>query len=386
MSSIPTSVPFVDLKFQHTPLNAAIQAAITDTIARGDFVLGHALREFERNFAAACGARQAVGVASGTAAIAIGLQAAGLEPGDEVLVPANTFIATLIGVQQAGGKPVLVDCDPDTALIDLEAAAAAVTLRTRVILPVHLYGQMVSPAALRKFAQKHQLWIFEDSAQAHLAKRDGEIAGSVGVAAGFSFYPSKNLGAFGNGGILVTQSDVIAEKARSLRNYGAPQKYLHRDLGTNSRLDTMQAAVLNVKLPHLSGWNQQRHDCASLYDRKLNQIPDGMLRPLHNASGTGHVYHLYVVRTPNETLRDRFREDLSARGIQTGIHYPIPCHLQPAYEGLGYRQGDFPVSEKLSKTILSLPLFPGLTSSQVELVCQALKSSAAEQVTFAIAP
>jgi dTDP-4-amino-4,6-dideoxygalactose transaminase len=372
MNSHLIKVPFVDLTWQNQPLQAKITEAIQTVIDRGDFVLGQALAEFETAFAQACGVEYAVGVASGTAALALALQAYGIGAGDEVLVPANTFVATLMGVIQAGAKPILVDCHLDTALIDLAAAAQRITPNTRAILPVHLYGQMVSPQQLQDFARSYNLIIFEDAAQAHLASREGYRAGSVGVAAGFSFYPSKNLGAFGNGGMLVSNDPEISQKARSLRNYGAPSKYFHTDIGTNSRLDSIQAAILNIKLPHLESWNRSRQRAARQYDRLLAPLADQGILPVRDETETGHVYHLYVIRIlahcPVE--RQQLQEQLTAVGIQTGIHYPIPCHLQPAYRYLGYQQGDFPNAEILCEEIVSLPMYPGISEEQIEMVVE----------------
>lgn len=372
MNSHLIKVPFVDLTWQNQPLQAKITEAIQTVIDRGDFVLGQALAEFETAFAQACGVEYAVGVASGTAALALALQAYGIGAGDEVLVPANTFVATLMGVIQAGAKPILVDCHLDTALIDLAAAAQKITPNTRAILPVHLYGQMVSPQQLQDFARSYNLIIFEDAAQAHLASREGYRAGSVGVAAGFSFYPSKNLGAFGNGGMLVSNDPEISQKARSLRNYGAPSKYFHTDIGTNSRLDSIQAAILNIKLPHLEGWNRSRHQAARQYDRLLAPLADKGILPVRDETETGHVYHLYVIRILPHCPVDRqqLQEQLTAVGIQTGIHYPIPCHLQPAYRYLGYQQGDFPNAEILCEEIVSLPMYPGISEEQIAIVVE----------------
>ena len=361
-------VPFVDLKFTNVPLQGEIAAAIADILDRGDFIMGQAVTAFETAFAKACGVPYALGMACGTDAIALGLRACGVGPGDEVILPANTFVATLIGIERSGAKPILVDCDPETALIDLKAAAAAVTARTKAIVPVHLYGQMVSPSALRDFARTHNVIVFEDAAQAHLAEREGYRSGSVGVAAAFSFYPSKNLGAFGDGGMVVTADEGVAQKLRSLRNYGAPQKYVHADKGTNSRLDSIQAAVLNVKLPHLEQWNRDRHGAAQLYDRLLEPIPG--VDPIRNDSGMGHIYHLYVVRVKGD--RDALQQALGDRGISTGIHYPIPCHLQPGYRDLGYPQGAFPHAEALCESILSLPMFPGIGEAQVRATSEAI--------------
>jgi dTDP-4-amino-4,6-dideoxygalactose transaminase len=370
MTATPLPVPFVDLSWQHQPLQAEFERAMQAVLNRGDFILGRALTEFESAFARACDAAYGIGVASGTDAIALGLQACGIGEGDEVLVPANTFIATVIGIIQAGATPILVDCEPTTALIDLAAAAKAVTPQTRAIVPVHLYGQLVSPSQLRDFASTYNLIIFEDAAQAHLAQREGYRAGSLGTAAAFSFYPSKNLGAFGNAGLVVTQDEEIAKKVCSLRNYGAPRKYYHTELGTNSRLDTLQAAILNVKLPHLPAWNQWRNQAAQQYDALLKPLQEQGIWSLENQSGCGHVYHLYVIRLGEACSENRevIQEKLANQGIQTGIHYPIPCHLQPAYKYLGYQWGDFPQAESLCQQILSLPMYPGLSGSQIERV------------------
>jgi dTDP-4-amino-4,6-dideoxygalactose transaminase len=314
-------------------------------------------------------------MACGTDAIALGLQACGISAGDEVILPANTFVATLIGVIRAGATPVFVDCDPHTALIDLAAAEAAITPRTRAIVPVHLYGQMVSPRGLLALAERHQLMIFEDAAQAHLAEREGYRAGSIGIAAAFSFYPSKNLGCLGDGGMLVTQQELVAQTARSLRNYGAVRKYFHTEAGgTNSRLDTLQAAVLSLKLPYLGEWNQARNSLGSRYDQQLAPLAEMGIVPIRNDSGLGHIYHLYVVRITADCPVDRttLQLTLEAQGIQTGIHYPVPCHLQPAFQSLGYQVGRFPQAEALSQEILSLPMYPGMTSTQVDWVVEAM--------------
>ncbi|MGB5593040.1 MAG: DegT/DnrJ/EryC1/StrS family aminotransferase [Crocosphaera sp.] len=368
------TVPFVDLTLQHQPIQADIEQAIAAVVQRGDFVLGKTLKEFETEFAQACGVNYGVGVASGTDAIALGLQACGITQGDEVIVPANTFVATVMGVIQAGATPILVDCDPQTALIDLNLAAKAITPKTKTIIPVHLYGQMVSPRELLDFAQAYNLIIFEDAAQAHLAQREGYTAGSVGTAAAFSFYPSKNLGAFGNGGMLITSDENIAENARTLRNYGAPRKYYHTQVGMNSRLDTLQAAILQVKLPHLPLWNELRNQAGQIYDQGLKLLEDKGIVPVKNVSKDGHVYHLYVIRIQEacSVSRDQLQTILGERGIQTGIHYPIPCHLQPGYKGLGYQLGDFPHAETLCDQILSLPMYPGITSEQISRVIEQL--------------
>ncbi|MDJ0693587.1 DegT/DnrJ/EryC1/StrS aminotransferase family protein [Mastigocoleus sp. MO_188.B34] len=369
-------IPFVDLSKQHQVIKKELENAIENVLDRGDFVLGKALADFETAFATKSGAEYGVGVASGTDAIALGLRACGINNGDEVILPANTFVATLIGVLRAGAKPIFVDCKPDTALIDLEAAEAIITTRTKAILPVHLYGQMVSPQELLDFADTYKLLIFEDAAQAHLAQREGYHPGSVGIAAAFSFYPSKNLGAIGDGGMLVTRDPDVAKMMVKLRNYGASKKYFHTEFGTNSRLDTLQAAVLQQKLPHLTDWNRDRFNIAQQYDTELEYLKNYGIIPLENHSGDGHVYHLYIIKIDNSCpqTRETIQEKLTELGIQTGIHYPTPCHLQPAFSELGYQAGDFPVSEKLSQQILSLPMYPGLTNNQVREVIAALGS------------
>jgi dTDP-4-amino-4,6-dideoxygalactose transaminase len=371
MQSIST-VPFVDLTSQHQPLQAELTQAIEEVMQRGDYVLGQALAE-------ACQTHYGIGVASGTDAIALGLQACGVGAGDEVILPANTFVATLIGVLRSGATPILVDCDPKTALIDLVAAEKAITPSTRAIIPVHLYGQMVSPRLLRDLASTYDLIIFEDAAQAHLAEREGVRAGSIGIAAAFSFYPSKNLGAMGDGGMLVTKDPQVAQTMRTLRNYGAPRKYFHTEYGTNSRLDTLQAAVLRVKLPHLETWNRDRLRVAEQYASLLKPLHHLGILPLQNQASKGHVYHLYVVRVLRGQSgcpvdRDALQTELNHLGVQTGIHYPIPCHQQPAFQHLGYRLGDFPVAEALCEEILSLPMYPGLNDSQVHHVMTALET------------
>lgn len=377
MTTTLTTIPFVDLSEQHQPLQNQIDAAVRDVLQRGDFILGKDLAEFEAAFALKSGVSYGIGTGCGTDAIALGLQACGIGAGDEVILPTNTFIATLIGIIRAGARPILVDCDPATALIDLEAAAKAITAKTKALVPVHLYGQMVSPRQLLDFASTYNLLIFEDAAQAHLAQHSGYTAGGVGMAAAYSFYPSKNLGCCGDGGMVLTNDSQVAQRVRSLRNYGAPSKYYHTEFGINSRLDNLQAAILNVKLPYLEQWNQSRRKAAAIYDAELEPLQDLGVLPIQNQSNTGHIYHLYVIRLLSTCPIDRdiLAEKLNAQSIQTGIHYPIPCHLQPAYKYLGYRAGDFPQAEILCQQILSLPMYPGLTGDRIGRIVATIKSA-----------
>jgi dTDP-4-amino-4,6-dideoxygalactose transaminase len=376
MNSHLPKILLVDLSLQHQSIQAQIEQVMGKIIQQGDFILGQALAEFETTFAGACGVQYGIGVACGTDAIALGLQACGIKPGDEIIIPANTFIATIIGVIQAKATPILIDCDPETALIDLTAAETAITSKTKAIIPVHLYGQMVSPTQLLDLANRHNLIIFEDAAQAHLAEREGYRAGSFGKAAAFSFYPSKNLGSFGDGGMLITNDVEVAEKMRTLRNYGAPSKYLHTEIGTNSRLDNLQAAVLNVKFPYLEKWNRDRTLAAQYYNTLLEPLRHKGIVPIANHSSSGHIYHLYVIQVTEKSPinRNTLQAKLAENGIQTGIHYPVPCHLQPAYQNLG-NPGDFPNTETLCQQILSLPMYPGLSNTQIEQVVGAIEFS-----------
>ncbi|WP_448598142.1 DegT/DnrJ/EryC1/StrS family aminotransferase [Thermoleptolyngbya sp.] len=377
VQTISSPIPLTDLVLLHRSLQPQLEAVLQAAMIQGDYVLGGALLDFEIAFARACDSDHGVGVGSGTDAITLGLRACGIGQGDEVLLPANTFVATLIGVLQAGATPVLVDCDPNTALIDLVAAEKAITPRTRAIIPVHLYGQMVSPRQLLDLSSTYDLMVFEDAAQAHLAEREGYRAGSVGIAAAFSFYPSKNLGALGDGGMVVTREAQIAEQLRSLRNYGAPGKHYHTEFGVNSRLDTLQAAVLGVKLPHLPHWNRDRLRVAQRYDELLAPLQLAGIQPITNVSGSGHAYHLYVVRITHTCPLERgaLQAALESRRISTGIHYPVPCHLQPAFRFLGYQLGDFPNAERLSRQVLSLPIYPGMTDAQIQRVVGAIEAA-----------
>ena len=357
-------IPFVDLHAQHDALAAEIDRAVREVCERGDFILGDALERFEAEFAAYIGTTHAIGVGNGGDAIELALRAAGVGPGDEVITAANTFIATVLAILAVGARPVLVDADLERYTIDPAALPSAVTSRTRAIVPVHLFGQPADVDAVLAFARRHHLAVIEDAAQAHGARYNSRRIGGFGDAAAFSFYPSKNLGAYGDGGMVVTNDDRIAEKLRLLRNYGQRAKYDHSMAGTNSRLDTMQAAILRVKLRHLDEWNAARRRHAADYADRLS----ARVQTPSEAAGVEHVYHLYVIEIEE---RDRVQQSLRAKQIATGIHYPVPVHLQAACADLGYRAGDFPVTERAAKRMLSLPMYAELSDAQIDDVAGA---------------
>ncbi len=360
-------IPFVDLQSQYQALKPEIDDAVLAVMKRGDFVLGGAVAEFERAFADYCGVRHVIGVDSGYSALELIVRAYGIGPGDEVITVANTFIATTLAISNAGATPVLVDIDPETYNIDPTKIEAAITPRTRAIMPVHLYGQPVDMDPILAIARRRGLYVFEDAAQAAGARYKGRMIGGLADAAGFSFYPGKNLGAYGDGGAVATNSDEIAEKVRLLRNIGQKVKYYHEVKGFNHRLDTMQAAVLKVKLPHLDDWNASRRRAAATYSDLLRDLP--MVTPL-TPPYAEHIFHLYVVRVHN---REALMEHLKSKGIASGLHYPIPIHVQPAYTELGYKAGDFPITEAYAETILSLPMYPELDDDKVAYVVDAIR-------------
>jgi dTDP-4-amino-4,6-dideoxygalactose transaminase len=366
-------IPFQDLPLQIRELRGELDPAIDAVLRHGQFILGPEVPAFEQAWAEFCGCRHAVGVGSGTDALQLILRALGIGPGDEVITVANSFIATAEAISYTGARPVLVDCERDTCLIDPAGVAAAITPRTRAIMPVHLYGQPANVPALSALAHKHGLALVEDAAQAHGATlQDGRPCGALGRAAGFSFYPGKNLGAFGDGGAVTTDDEALARQLRLLRNWGSVVKYQHEVQGYNSRLDTLQAAVLNVKLRRLAAWNENRRTVAGWYRAALSDCPDLTL-PVE-APWTGrHVYHLFVVRFHGRD-RDAIARKLSAAGIQTVAHYPVPIHRQPAYAELGYAAGAFPEAEQAAASVLSLPMFPEMTPDQVAQVAAALRA------------
>lgn len=361
-------IPLVDLACQHREIAEEVQAGFARVMQTGAYILGPPVKEFEEAFARFSGVRHCVGVANGTDALELVLRALGVGEGDEVILPANTFVATALAVLRAGAWPVLVDSDPAFHLIDTEKARARVGPRTKAIVPVHLFGQVAPMERLADLA--HGVAIVEDAAQAQGARRHGRAAGSFGVAAGTSFYPGKNLGAYGDAGAVLTDSDEIARKVRALRNYGSEVKYHHPEMGFNSRLDTLQAIVLQAKLSRLSAWNEARRQAARRYDELLARLP-AVERP-RTLEGNEHIWHLYVVRVPH---RDQVLERLHAAGIGAGIHYPVPIHLQGAFRALGHGPGDFPVAEKAAGEVLSLPLYPGITAEQQAEVVDALEDA-----------
>jgi dTDP-4-amino-4,6-dideoxygalactose transaminase len=362
-----TSVPFLDLGAVHRDLKDELLRDIAALVDDGAFVNGPAVAVFEDAFARYCGTTNCVGTGSGLDALRLALQAAAVEPGDEVIVPAQTFVATLEAVTQAGAVPVPVDISADDWNIDPSAVEASTSVRTRFVMPVHLYGQMADMRRILRIAARHELAVIEDACQAHGATRDGIGAGTAGLAGGFSFYPGKNLGAMGDAGAVVTSDGSLAARVRAFREHGQTRKYHHEWEGWTSRLDTMQAMVLRLKLRDLDRWNRERAAVAAAYTEALSGVGD--LELPHVAPGSRHVWHLYVVCTADPTALGAFLTD---RGIESGRHYPEPVHLSPAYRRLGYRRGRFPVAERLAARCLSLPIFPGMSETDVEQVVGAV--------------
>jgi dTDP-4-amino-4,6-dideoxygalactose transaminase len=363
------AVPFLDLAPSHAPLKERLLEEIGELFDSGAFTNGPSVVAFEQAFAAYCGVAECVGVASGLDALRLALIAGGLEPGDEVIVPAATFVATLEAVTQAGGVPVVADVSESDYCLDPSAAADAVGGRTHSLVPVHLYGQLTDMRALRALAHNQGVALVEDACQAHGAERDGLRAGAGGTAAAFSFYPGKNLGAAGDAGAFVTDDAELAAAVRALREHGQTAKYVHAREGWTARLDSIQALVLAHKLPLLDIWNGERRTAARYYGEALRGVGDLRLPPL--APGSDPVWHLYVVRSADpEALATFLRE----RGIGTGRHYPDPVHLTQAYAALGYRPGEFPVAEALAGECLSLPIFPGITQEQLEAVTAGVRA------------
>ena len=363
------TVPFLDLAPSHEDVAAPILAEIAALIESGSFTNGPQVARFEEAFAEFCGTAHCVGVGSGLDALRLALIASGLERGDEAIVPANTFVATVEAVTQAGGVPVLVDASETDDNIDPRAVEAAVSSRTRLVIPVHLYGQLADMRALGAIANQRGLELISDACQAHGATRDGMGAGVASRAAAFSFYPGKNLGAMGDAGALTTDDAELASRVRALREHGQTRKYHHELEGWTSRLDTIQALVLLLKLPLLDNWNEDRRAAARYYLDSLDGVGDLRLPPV--PEGSDPVWHLFVIRTARVEALQSF---LAEQGIATGRHYPQPIHLTPAYESLGYRSGEFPVAEALSNEVLSLPIYPGIDEAQLDAVVAAVRA------------
>jgi dTDP-4-amino-4,6-dideoxygalactose transaminase len=366
-------LPLVDLKAQYAGIKAEIDAAMAEVLNQTAFIGGQKLKDFEAAFAAYCGVKYAIGVGNGTDALAVALKALGVGPGDEVISVSHSFIATTEAVTQVGARLRFVDIDPRTYTLDPQKLAAAITPATKAIIPVHLYGQIANMPAILEVARAHGLRVLEDSAQAHGARLEGRRAGAWGDMACFSFYPGKNLGAYGDGGAIVTDDEALAKYARMYANHGRLSKYEHEFEGVNSRLDGLQAAILNVKLAHLDTWNAQRRQAAEWYAELLSPLGEQVLLP-YVPPGHEPVYHLYVIQVAE---RDSLLDKLKAADIEGGIHYPVPLHEQPAYRYMGHGPEDFPHTHLAAKRIVSLPLFPEITLQQCEQVAAVVKAHVA---------
>ncbi len=366
-------VPFFDLKAQYASLREEILAALDRAGSKAAFIQGEDVDALEQEFAAYCEVKHCVALNSGTSALHLALLAAGVKAGDEVITTSNSFIATAEAISYTGARPVFVDIDPRTANIDVGKVAAAVTSRTRVILPVHLYGLAAEMDSILKTATQHGLMVIEDACQAHGARYRGARVGSIGKSAAFSFYPSKNLGAYGEGGALTTNDDAIAAQARALRSHGESRRYFHDIMGFNYRMSGFQGAILRLKLRHLDKWNARRRELAEIYRRTLA----GARVELQDAGAPGErVFHLLVVYVAD---RDAVRAKLEERGVGTGVHYPLPIHLQKPYQSLGYRQGDFPHTERACERVISMPLYPEMTHEQAAYAAQTLREIAGDR-------
>jgi dTDP-4-amino-4,6-dideoxygalactose transaminase len=362
-------IPLVDLKAQYAANKSEIDAAIARVISNTSFILGHEVSDFEHAFAAAVGAKGAVGVASGTAALHLALLALGVRPGDEVITSSHTFIATIQAITQTGATPVFVDIDARTYNLDPNKVEAAITPRTKALMPVHLYGQPAEMKTLRETASRHRLWLIEDAAQAHLAEYEGKRCGSIGDIAGFSFYPGKNLGAYGDAGAVTSNDETLLAKIRQLRDHGSKTKYEHEVFGFGERIDAIQAAILGAKLPRLDQWTEARRAHARTYNELL---ADAEVTTPYEAPNVRHVYHLYVIRVPQ---RDAMLSHLKSKGIDAGIHYPLPVHRQPAYLKLGLGEISLPITEQVAAEVLSLPMYPELTREQIEYVAHSVREA-----------
>jgi dTDP-4-amino-4,6-dideoxygalactose transaminase len=361
------TIPYLDLRAQIKPLRAEIDAAIARTIDNCSFCLGPDVVQFEKDFAKYCDAKFCVGFNSGTSALHVAMLLLGVGTGDEVITTPFTFVATSWAISYAGAKPVFVDIDDTTFNLNPKLIERAITSRTKVIMPVHLYGQPFDIDSVREICRKHQLPFVEDAAQAHGAKYKGKVVGTFGEISCFSFYPGKNLGAFGEGGALVTNNEEFAKRARSLREHGSTMRYYHDEVGYNYRMEGIQGAVLGIKLKHMEKWTRERQRIAKRYSELLADTP---LQLPAQASFAESVWHLYVVRHPR---RDDLKKFLDENGVGCALHYPLPLHLQKCYASLGYKTGDFPVAEKAARECLSLPIYPELTDGQIQRVTDVVK-------------
>lgn len=373
-------VPFLDLKVQYQSIKDEVNPAIQNVLENASFILGKSVSDFEVEFAKAHEVKNCIGVSSGTDGNHIALWALDIQPGDEVIIPANTFIATAWGATLCGAKLVFVDCEPDSYNIDPSKVEAVITPKTKAIIAVHLYGQPADLAPLKEIADKYHIHLVEDCAQAHLAEYKGKRVGGFGITASFSFYPGKNLGAYGEGGAVTTNDDQIAQKARMLRDHGAVQKYNHEIFGHNYRMEGIQGAVLGVKMKHIDNWTEGRRKVAAKYRELLKDVEEIKL-PVEMPYAK-HVYHLFVIQVTNggSKYRDELAKYLNDNEISTGLHYPVPLHQQKCFENLGYKKGDFPVTEQLAETGLSLPMYPELTDEQIEFVAVKIKEFFKEEV------
>jgi dTDP-4-amino-4,6-dideoxygalactose transaminase len=365
-------VPYLDLKAQYEPIRGEIADAIQQVLDRTAFAGGPFVAQFEKDFATFCGTRFSAGVGSGTDALWMALLGLGIGPGDEVITVPDTFIATAEAISWCGARPVFVDVDPVTYNMDPSKIEAAITPKTRAIIPVHLFGQTADMDPILEIARKRKLFVVEDASQAHGAEYKGKKAGSIGDAGCFSFYPGKNLGAYGEAGGVVTDNEELDKKIRMLRDHGQAKKYYHSLIGWNARMDGIQGAVLSVKLKHLSAWNEGRRRNAAIYDELLKGVKE--ITTPKQAGYAKHVYHIYAIRVAD---RDRLITSLAEKDIHCGIHYPIPLHLLDAYTSLGYQKGGFPVAEKAAAEFVSLPMYPELTGEQLSRVSAELKATIA---------
>lgn len=361
-------VPFVDLKKQYNLVSREVNEKIQKVLENANFILGKEVEKFEQEFAAYCGVKYGIGVGSGTDALLLSLKALEIENGDEVITVPNTFTATIDAIARSGAIPIFIDINDETYCIDVSKIEDKITKKTKAIIPVHLYGHPAEMEVILDIARRYNLIVIEDACQAHGAEYKGEKVGSIGNIGCFSFYPAKNLGAYGDGGVAITNNEELAQKIKMLRNYGQRKKYFHEFVGFNSRLDELHAGILRIKLKSLDEWNGKRRENAEKYCEFLSEVMEISI-PREKDFGK-HVYHLYIIRCEN---RDALQDYLNSKGISTGLHYPLPAHLQRAYQYLGYKKGHFPITEKYAKKIISLPMFPELTEKQIEYVCNNIK-------------